>query len=69
MTADVQNSVFIAGTFQQLVLTDSLSALVASPPLLYVTNARKFTDWRLVFTAVAFQVGCKSVRLIGGVFF
>lgn len=43
-------------TFQQLVLTDSLSALVASPPLLYVTNARRFTDWRLVFTAVTFQV-------------
>lgn len=45
-----------AGTFEQLVLTDSLSALVASPPLLYVTNAKKFTDWRLVFTAVTFQV-------------
>ena len=45
-----------AGTFQQLVLTDSLSALVASPPLLYVTNARRFTDWRLVITAVTFQV-------------
>ena len=45
-----------AGTFQQLVLTDSLSALVASPPLLYVTNARRFTDWRLVVTAVFFQV-------------
>ena len=45
-----------AGTFEQLVLTDSLSALVASPPLLYVTNAKKFCDWRLVFTAVTFQV-------------
>lgn len=46
----------VAGTFEQLVLTDSLSALVASPPLLYVTNAKKFCDWRLVFTAVTFQV-------------
>ena len=45
-----------AGTFEQLVLTDSLSALIASPPLLYVTNARRFTDWRLVVTAVTFQV-------------
>lgn len=45
-----------AGTFEQLVLTDSLSALVASPPLLYVTNAKKFCDWRLVLTAVTFQV-------------
>lgn len=45
-----------ACTFQQLVLTDSLSALVASPPLLYVTNARRFTDWRLVVTAVTFQI-------------
>ncbi len=50
-----------AGTFQQLVLTDSLSALVASPPLLYVTNARRFTDWRLVFTAVTFQVSSAVV--------
>ncbi|KAL3145808.1 hypothetical protein ABBQ38_015185 [Trebouxia sp. C0009 RCD-2024] len=45
-----------ACTFEQLVLTDSLSALVASPPLLYVTNAKKFCDWRLVLTAVTFQV-------------
>ncbi|KAL0046717.1 hypothetical protein WJX82_008191 [Trebouxia sp. C0006] len=50
-------------TFQQLVLTDSLSALVASPPLLYVTNARRFTDWRLVFTAVTFQVVGSPIEL------
>lgn len=51
-----QAAVGPAGTFEQLVLTDSLSALVASPPLLYVTNAKKFCDWRLVLTAVTFQV-------------
>lgn len=51
-----QFAVGAAGTFEQLVLTDSLSALVASPPLLYVTNAKKFCDWRLVLTAVTFQV-------------
>ena len=45
------------------MLTDSLSALVASPPLLYVTNARRFTDWRLVFTAVTFQVSSAVVCL------
>ena len=45
-----------AGDFTQLVVTDSVAAAAAAPPLMYVTRVRRFCDWRLVITVTVFGV-------------
>eukprot|EP00891_Asterochloris_glomerata_P008806 jgi/Astpho2/8806/fgenesh1_pg.00129_%23_8_t len=47
------------GSFETLVLADTVASLVAAPVFMYATHAGRFCDWRLVLTVFVFQaVGC-----------
>ena len=45
-----------AGSFETLVLADTVASLVAAPVFMYATHAGRFCDWRLVLTVFVFQV-------------
>ena len=45
-----------AGSFETLVLADTVASLVAAPVFMYATHAARFCDWRLVLTVFVFQV-------------